>query len=149
MIVDEHREVARLKDVVPVFSKTLPVVEISAEDTVLELNLYENDAVGQLLKQLPQTLVMTRWGDGAYGGSLSGKIEITDGKREKRNAFFKGEVVIRQKRNSLFLMFGATPAALTVDEPMLSGGIPVGRLKDYSALKHLSGVVEFSIKVRK
>jgi len=151
VIVDERLAVARLKDVSPVIGKDLPTVLISAEDSVFELQLYDNETARQFLKQLPLTLVMTRWGEGGYGGSLAEKIEASDDKNLKRRAFFKGEVVFNPKRNALFLMFDATPVALTVNQPMLlsSGGIPVGRLKDYSELESLSGVVEFSIEIKK
>ncbi len=151
IIVNERLAVARLKDVSPVVSEKLPVVLISAEDAVFELQLYENKTAEQFVKQLPQTLVMTRWGDGGYGGSLTEKINVSDDKKFQRRAFFKGEVVFSPRRNALFLMFGATPVALTVNQPMLLsfGGIPVGRLKNYSGLEQLSGVVEFSIGIKK
>ena len=70
MIADEQLEVARLKDVSPVVSTTWPVVQISSDDAVFELQLYDNEASRAFLKQLPQTLVMNRWGDGGYGGAL-------------------------------------------------------------------------------
>ena len=151
LIVNERLAVACLKDVSPVIGKDSPIVLMSAEDYVFELQLYDNETAGQFLKQLPLTLVMTRWGEGGYGGSLAEKIKVSDDKKLKRRAFFKGEAVFSPKRNTLFLMFGATPVALTVDQPMLlsSGGIPVGRLKNYQALEQLSGVVEFSIEIKK
>ena len=150
ILVDEQREVGRLKKISPVFSKTLPVVQILAENEVFELQLYENDAAEQLLKSLPQTMVMTRWGEGAYGGLLKGEIPVLSDKKLHRRAFFKGEVVVHQKGKALFLMFGPTPSALMVDSPMLLGfgGVPVGRIKDYSALEQFPGVVEFSIQAK-
>ncbi len=151
MIVDERLEVARLKDISPVVSPTLPVVLVSSDDAAFELQLYENDAARSLLKQLPMVLVMNRWGDGGYGGVLAEKANIVSDKKNQRRAFFKGEVVWHQKRNTLFLMFGPTPVGLTVNEPMLLafGGIPIGRLKNYAGLNRLPGVVEFSFQIKK
>ena len=151
MIADEQLEVARLKDVSPVVSTTLPVVQISSDDAVFELQLYDNEASRAFLKQLPQTLVMNRWGDGGYGGVLAKKENIVQDKKNQRRAFFKGEVVWHKKKNVLFLMFGPTPVGLTVDEPMLLtfNSIPVGRLKDYSGLEHLPGVAEFLFQIKK
>ncbi|MBR1945396.1 MAG: hypothetical protein IJ846_03795, partial [Alphaproteobacteria bacterium] len=113
--------------------------------------LYENDAARSLLKQLPMELVMNRWGDGGYGSVLAEKANIVSDKKNQRRAFFKGEVVWHQKRNTLFLMFGPTPVGLTVNEPMLLafGGIPIGRLKNYAGLNRLPGVVEFSFQIKK
>lgn len=150
-IADERLEVNRLKNVSLVTDASSPIILISAEDAVFELQLYNNNSAKQLLKQMPQTVVMTRWGEGSYGGSLVEKIDTASDKEYQRRAFFKGEVVLHQRENTLFLMFGPTPVGVTVDAPMLlaSGGVPVGRLKEYSELEQLSGVVEFSFRIKK
>lgn len=151
VIVNERLAVARLKNVSPVVSKTLPAVVFSAGDSSFVFRPYDNETAGKLVELLPKTLVMTRWGDGAYSASLSGKADVSGNETSHRRAFFKGEVVFSPKRNALFLMFDATPVALTVDAPMLlsSGGIPVGRLENYQELEPLPGVVEFSVKIKK
>ena len=149
-IVDEQRAVARLKDISPVFDEEAPVVSVSAEEEIFRLRLYKNSAAKDFLKHLPQTLVMTRWGEGAYGVRLDKKTEKLRDTSDKRRAFFKGEVVFYPKRNLLFLMFGTTPVALTVDAPMLlaSGGIPLGRLESWTGLEQMMGVVEFTFEVK-
>ena len=151
VIVNERLAVARLKDVSPVVGKASPAVVFSAGDSSFVFRPYDNETAGKLTERLPKTLVMTRWGDGAYSASLAGKADIPGNKTLQRRAFFKGEVVFSPKRNALFLMFDATPVALTVDMPMLlsSGGIPVGRLENYQELEPLPGVVEFSIEIKK
>ena len=151
MLIDEQIEVFRLKKVTPVFSETLPVVQISSDDTVLELHLYDSAAATAFIKNLPDKLIMTRWGDGGYGASLEKKIEFDENETYNRRAFFKGEVVLRKNKNTIFFMFGPTPVGFVVDYPMLlsSGGIPLGQIKNYSELENLVGVVEFSFKIKK
>ena len=151
MIIDEQREVFRLKKVIPSFSSTLPAVRISSDDAVFEFHPYDNEAAKKFLAQLPLKMIMTRWGDGGYSGSLPKKIDADPMQENTRRAFFKGEVVLHQTGRTVFLMFGATPVVFFADYPMLlsSGGIPLGQLKDYSGLEHLTGVSEFVFEVKK
>ena len=151
IVISEQTEVEKLKKISPTISQTLPVIVVSAEDSVFEIELYENETAKALLKRLPLTLVMNRWGEGGYGGTLAHDITSDFDKSIRRRAFFKGEVVFRSKKNTLFFFFGSTPIGLTTDTPMLlgRGGIPVGRLKNHSDLEQLSGVVEFSFGIKK
>ena len=93
VIVNERLAVARLKNVSPVVSKTLPAVVFSAGDSSFVFRPYDNETAGKLVELLPKTLVMTRWGDGAYSASLSGKADVSGNETSHRRAFFKGDVV--------------------------------------------------------
>ncbi|MBR1777127.1 MAG: hypothetical protein IJ752_00875 [Alphaproteobacteria bacterium] len=148
-IADERLEFARLNKVSASVSDALPVVLLSTDEESFEMHLYDNETTRQVLAQLPQKIIMTRWGRGGYVGTLAKQVKEPQDKSLKRRAFFAGEVVLRLKNNTLFLLFGPTPASLTVDVPMLtSAGVAVGRLDSFETLDHLLGVTEFSIQIK-
>lgn len=76
-VADEYLETARLEETNDSVSSVLPVIVITAENAVFELELYDNAAARRLIKQFPQKLVMTRLGDGGYYGVLREKINVT------------------------------------------------------------------------
>ena len=151
MSIDEQRVVMQLKKVTPSFSASLPVVKVVSDEASFELRLYDSAVASEFVKKLPQKMIMTRWGDGSYSGSLSEKIDAIEIVKEKRRAFFKGEVVLHRAGKAIFLMFGPTPVGFFTDHPMLlsSDSIPFGQLTDYSALENLAGIVEFEFDVKK
>ena len=151
LIVDERLEASRLKDFSVVFDRNAPEISVSTEEASFRFRLYDNEIAKVFLKRLPQTLVMTRWGDGAYGAPLPEKIREKTDNKDARRVFFKGEVVFSPQKNVLFLMFGQTPVALTVDMPMLlsSHNVPIGRLEGFTALEQMTGVVEFTFEIKR
>ncbi|MGN1079338.1 MAG: cyclophilin-like fold protein [Alphaproteobacteria bacterium] len=72
-VADEYLETARLEEINDSVCPSLPVVILTAEDTVFELELYDNAAARRLIDPFPQKLVMTRRGDGGYYGALREK----------------------------------------------------------------------------
>ncbi len=106
-----------------------------------EVELYDNAAVRDLVKSLPQKISMSRWGD-EYYGTLGVKITSSD---PKQDVFAVGEVALWPSGNAFCIFFGPTPASRGSEPRMASPGVPLGKIKgDVSALKgmgsSLSGV---------
>lgn len=147
-VADEYLETARLEEINDPVCPSLPVVIITAEDTVFELELYDNAAARRLIDQFPQKLVMTRRGDGGYYGALREKINVAG--LPTRRAYKPGEAALWIKENALYLFFGPTPASLATDTPMMfSAGVGLGRLKSFTELDQLPAVAEMSLQVKK
>ncbi|MDR3537572.1 MAG: cyclophilin-like fold protein [Acetobacteraceae bacterium] len=111
-----------------------------------EVSLYDNAAAAALLKTLPQTISMSRWGNGEYYGKISSKIPA-DG--EKREYFERGEVALWPEGNALCIFFDRTPVSSDERPKMASPGIPFGRITkgDLTAFKGMPGDFFTSIKL--
>ncbi len=148
--VDEHIEVSRMERAGDVVAADLPPVVLTTEDAAFTLRLYDNETARALAKALPAKLVMSRRGDGMYFAPLSEKTMSKVHGVPKRRAYRAGEVALMPRNNALCLMFGATPAGVTTNVPMLpAAGVPVGRLESHDALDQLPAVVEADVTVKK
>ena len=148
--VDEHIEVSRMERAGDVVAADLPPVVLTVESTVFTLRLYDNKAARALAKNLPKKLVMSRRGDGMYFAPLPEKAASKVQGVPERRAYRAGEVALMPRNNALCLMFGATPAGVTTDAPMLpAAGVPVGRLESHDALDQLPAVIEVDVTVKK
>ena len=147
-VADEYLETARLEETNDSVSSALPVIVITAENAVFELELYDNAAARRLIEQSPPKLVMTRRGDGGYYGVLREKINVAG--LPTRRAYKPGEAALWIRENALYLFFGPTPASLATDTPMItSAGVGLGRLKSFSDLDQLPAVAEMSLQIKK
>ncbi len=120
------------------------IMRMEMGGTAFEVELYDNAAVRDLVKSLPQKISMSRWGD-EYYGSLAPKIASSD---PKRDVFAVGEVALWPSGNALCVFFGPTPASRGSEPRMASPGVPLGTIKgDVSALRNmgssLTGVALF------
>lgn len=111
------------------------VVTIDGQD--FEISLYANPAAEALLKGLPQTIRLSRWGDGEYYGGIPVKIP-DDGKRQ---VFFqRGELAFWPPGNALCIFFDRTPVSSDDRPRMDSPGLPLGRIVkgDVNAFRAMS-----------
>jgi len=129
------------------FAQDLPAQEVLEERIVItienksfEVELYDTAASRSLLKALPQTIDMTRWGDGEYYGKISKDIDYQGD--TLREVFEVGEVALypsgffRFYGNSLCIFFGPTPSSKAEEPRMAAEGAPFGRIQgDVSAFK--------------
>jgi len=114
------------------------VVTIDGQD--FEISLYDNPAAEALLKGLPQTIRLSRWGDGEYYGGIPVKIP-TDGKRQ---VFFeRGELAFWPPGNALCIFFDRTPVSSDDRPRMDSPGLPLGQIVkgDVNAFRAMSDSV--------
>ncbi len=120
----------RLKEKVVPMSIQIMVMEINGK--AFEVELYDNRAVKDLVKSLPQKISMSRWGD-EYYGTLDKKISDSG---PKQDVFAVGEVALWPSGNALCVFFGPTPVSRAGEPRMASPGIPFGKIKgDAAALK--------------
>lgn len=148
--VDENIEVSRMEKANDAVAADLPPVVLTVEDTAFILRLYDNETARALAKNLPAKLMMSRRGDGMYFAPLPEKTMSKVRGVSKRRAYHAGEAALMLRNNALCLMFGATPAGVTTNVPMLpAAGVPVGRLESYDALDQLPAVVEADVSVKK
>jgi len=119
------------------------VVTIDGQD--FEVSLYNNPAAEALLKGLPQTIRLSRWGDGEYYGDIPVKIPV-DGKSQ---VFFeRGELAFWPPGNALCIFFDRTPVS-TDDRPRMdSPGLPLGRIikGDVNAFRTMSSSVTATLR---
>lgn len=112
-----------------------------------DVELYDTAASRSLLRILPQTINMSKWGYGEYYGKLSKDIEYKGD--VLREVFELGEVALypsgffRPSGNSLCIFFGPTPASRSNEPRMAAEGAPFGRIKgDVSILKTYNASLE-------
>lgn len=148
--VDENIEVSRMERADDAVAADLPPVVMTTRDAVFTLRLYDNETARALAKALPEKLVMSRRGDGMYFAPLPEKTIPKGADVPKRRAYRAGEAALLLRNNALCLMFGATPAGVTTNVPMLpAAGVPVGRLESYEALDELPAVAEADVSIKK
>ena len=143
------------------FAQKLPAQEVLEERIVItienksfEVELYDTAASRSLLKVLPQTIGMTRWGDGEYYGKISKNIDYQND--ALREVFEIGEVALypagffRPSGNSLCVFFGPTPSSKADEPRMAAEGAPFGRIQgDVSAFKTYAKSLENVTVTRK
>lgn len=146
VIVDEQIQSKKLRNISVPFSETLPSVKMKIGIQEFEIRLYDNGAARNLLRQLPQRVVLKRWGNGEYFGPLA-KVAAADDKT--RRAFLKGEVGLWLQGNAFSVFFGPTPASLTTDTPMMaSSGVPMGRIvSSFASLREMPEEVDADLSI--
>jgi len=104
--------------------------------------LYDNPAARALLKALPLTIGMTRWGDGEFYGEIGVKI-LAEG--DRREFFERGEVTLWPDGNAFCIFFDKTPVSIDDRPRGASPCIPLGKITkgDLSAFKSM-GADRFS-----
>jgi len=118
---------------------------IETEKGSFEVDLYDSDAARELVKNLPQEISMSRWGDEFYG-SLNKKVEC--GGERLRDVFEIGEVAIWPDGNALCIFFGPTPASRGEEPRMISPGAGVGKIKGDAVLFRDFGTSLKNVKLR-
>lgn len=146
VVVDEQIQSKKLQKFSPQFSETLPSVRMKIGNQEFEIRLYESKAARNLLDQLPQRVVLKRWGNGEYQGPLA-KV-IATGEKTRR-AFLEGEAGLWLQGNAFSVFFGPTPASLTTNTPMMaSSGIPLGRIiSSFGALRDMPEEVDADLSI--
>jgi hypothetical protein len=114
------------------------VITIDGQD--FEISLYDNPAAEALLKGLPQTIRLSRWGDGEYYGGIPVKIPA-DG--QKQVFFQRGELAFWPPGNALCIFFDRTPVSSDDRPRMDSPGLPLGQIVkgDVNAFRAMSDSV--------
>jgi hypothetical protein len=111
------------------------MVILEFDGTSLPVELNGGEAARQLAASLPQSLSMSRWGEGEYYGTLEAPISS---KEKRRDVFEVGEVALWPDGNAFCIFFGPTPASRGDEPRMASPGIPLGRIvSDLSVLRTL------------
>ncbi|MDR1509808.1 MAG: hypothetical protein LBS53_09230 [Synergistaceae bacterium] len=100
-------------------------LNIAINGTTWKVELYENKAVRNLMKSLPQTINMSSWGDEFYGRL---QYPVAYGDDQQRVVFEIGEVALWPAGNSLCIFFGPTPASQGNEPRMASPGVPLGKI---------------------
>jgi hypothetical protein len=110
-------------------------MRITIGNAAFDVDIYETSAARSLLRSLPQTISMSRWGDEYYGG-LKARIDYAGD--PLRDVFDIGEVALWPSGNALCIFFGPTPASRSGEPRMASPGVALGKIKgDVKALKSL------------
>lgn len=99
---------------------------ISVNGKRYEVEMYAGKAAGELVKILPQTISMSKWGD-EYYGSLGKKIDYAGD--ATRDVFEIGEVALWPAGNAFCIFFGPTPASHGSEPRMASPGVALGKIK--------------------
>jgi hypothetical protein len=129
----------------PIEMSVAQTIEMTVEGHDFEISLYDNPSVQALLKALPQTITVTRWGDGEYYGAISAKIPA-DG--EKQVFFERGEVALWPNGNAFCIFFNKTPVSSDDRPKMDSPGIPLGKITkgDIGAFKSMGRTIKLELK---
>jgi hypothetical protein len=115
-------------------------IVVTVDGRAFEVSLYDNPAAEALLKRLPPTIRLSRWGDGEYYGGIAVKI-LADGKRP---VFFdRGELAFGPPGNALRIFFDRTPVRSGDDPRTDSPCLPLGRIVkgDVNAFRAMSDSV--------
>ena len=118
---------------------------ILAIDSIrLRAELNDSPGAQAIVKQLPLTITMSRWGDEYYGNCGVDLQAAPDA----RQVMGIGELAFWPPGNALCIFFGPTPASRG-DEPRAASEVnPVGRLlDDPSGLKNLGPTVTAQIEL--
>ncbi|MEW6721204.1 MAG: cyclophilin-like fold protein [Thermodesulfobacteriota bacterium] len=101
-------------------------MRIEVDGARFDVELYEGNAVRELMRFLPQRISMSRWGDEFYG-ALKGKIDPAGD--PVRDVFEVGEVAFWPPGNALCIFFGPTPASRGTEPRMASPGVALGKIR--------------------
>jgi hypothetical protein len=118
-------------------------ITLKIGDTTLAADLDDSPSAAELVKLLPLTVTLSRWGDEYYGNCGVGSG--TDA--TAREIMEVGELAIWPPGKALCIFFGPTPAS-TDERPRAASPVnPIGRLtSDSSSLKGMAGSIQVRIE---
>jgi hypothetical protein len=113
------------------------VIEIGG--TTLHAGLSDSPAARRIVKALPVTVTMSRWGEEYYGSA--GLVIPEDS--SARELMEVGEIAWWPPGKALCIFFGPTPASTDERPRAASGVLPVGKITEgFEALRGLGSRVK-------
>lgn len=116
---------------------------IDVNGRILEAELNDSSAAGDLEKKLPMTISMNRWGDEYYGDcGLRPALDSS-----ARDLMEVGELAVWPAGSALCIFFGPTPASTDERPKAASDVVPLGRvISGLQQLHDLAGSITAEIK---
>ncbi len=118
------------------------LIQIKINDECIRAELNSSEGAQEILKKLPMTVNMSRWGDEYYGSCGLNQGLGTDA----RVIMEVGEIAVWPTGNALCIFFGPTPVS-TDSRPRAASEVnPVGKLLEgHDALKKLGQSISVEI----